>query len=188
MKKQSKKNSAGTKSRTSGNSKYLVAATALAVPMLSSPAPSRAQLKPEGVASQNSKAVVKNATQAQYVKFSDRFLKDKNSYFIAGVEGTHPVYRTTAGKYFFIEPATGDMKFLSPEGFQKFQLQSGGKTLLKNAGNTQVRFDDTWLKYHKESGVIKIVGVDAKGNVIQKNSQGQNFYLNAETGDMVIVK
>jgi hypothetical protein len=188
MKKQTKNARRQSQSRAKRNSNLLIAATALTVPMLSIPSIGLAQAGTSGIAVERSSITVKNTSEAHYIKFTDIFIKDKGSHFIAGMDGTHTIYRTSDGKYFYVEPGTGDMKFVSSDYFMKFKNVSSSSTMLKNTMLKQTRFDDTWLKYHKESGAVRLVGVDAKGNVVQQNAQGEKFFLDSTTGDMVFIK
>ena len=40
----------------------------------------------------------------------------------------------------------------------------------------------------KYGGPVRLIGIDAQGHVVQKNSRGELFYLNPANGDMVFVK
>ena len=88
---------------------------------------------------------------------------------IVGMDDGHPVYTNTRGEYFYVQAKTGDFQYLSADQTAAF-IKAG--TTLAGKGRTSVT----------------IVGMDANGNVLQKNAAGETFYLNAKTGDMVFVK
>jgi hypothetical protein len=87
---------------------------------------------------------------------------------IIGVNGDgNTVYRNVAGEYFYLEPKTGDLQFISLK-------ESAPVRLAGSCGE-------------KRPQEVTILGIDAKGNTLQKNSRGETFYLNA-TCDMVFLK
>lgn len=88
---------------------------------------------------------------------------------IMGMSDGHPVYTNARGEYFYLQPTTGDFQYLSSDQTAAF-IKAG--TTLAGKGRSSVT----------------IVGMDANGNVLQKNAAGETFYLNAKTGDMVFVK
>ncbi len=106
-----------------------------------------------------------------YLKFADRFVKLHEIYSIIGFEDHHALFKNTKGEYFYIEPSTGNMKFLSPGVPTTQRALTFGREKLKGS-----------------SIQVTLVGVDAAGHLVQKNSRGELFYLHHETGDMVFVK
>lgn len=141
------------KSRFGAKSKIALAATMMTVPMFA------AAQKPKADASPTDKSASSRA--ANTVKLGGTFS-------VVGSHHGHTVYKNDAGQYFWIDKATGDQKFLSPD----VAIKSG--------------YDRSAHQKAKEK--VTIVGKDAKGHVIQKNAQGQKFYLDPATGDMVLVK
>lgn len=89
---------------------------------------------------------------------------------IVGMQDGHPVYTNPRGEYFFLDPKTGDFHYLTKE-----QASAAMKEGIALAGKGR-------------TSNVTIVGIDASGNVIQKNAKGETFYLNSKTGDMVFVK
>ena len=87
---------------------------------------------------------------------------------LVGMSDGHPVYTNTRGEYFTLQPKTGDFQYLT-----KDQVTS----MMGAAGTIKLR-----------TSTVTLVGIDASGNVLQKNAAGETFYLNAKTGDMVFVK
>jgi hypothetical protein len=101
-----------------------------------------------------------------------RAVKLPGTYTILGVNGGHTIYAGPDGKYFYVDPATGDQKMLSTQWYDKWHSSvTYGREKLKGT-----------------SQAVAIVGVDQAGNVIQKNARGETFYLNQSTGDFVFVK
>ncbi len=157
--------------RATASAKLAVAATVL--PLVASPSVLYAQRPgvkmPQGTIQRPS---------TMYLKFSDRFLKYGNQLTIAGLDNGHTIYRNSRGELFYLDPQTGDMKFVPKETFIKWS--TGVK--LTGAPLTMLKYEG--IKWNRP---VTVLGVDAQGNVVQKNAQGQKFYLNPTTGDMVFV-
>ncbi|HZK76277.1 MAG TPA: hypothetical protein VFD13_05145 [Candidatus Kapabacteria bacterium] len=203
------KKSALKKNRISNRSKMAIAGTATmaALPMLGVPIPAKAQHP--GVTTtipSGDRTVIK---QGQYLKYADQFVKMGGTYSIAGVNGEHIVYRKAGGEYFFIDPSTGDMKFVSASNFDKWPLKnagtldsytrkklpgkmkSGSITITRDAASGSEageQFSNEWLKDHREDGSVKILGVDAAGHDVLQTSNGETVYLDPRTGDFVSVR
>jgi hypothetical protein len=161
------------RSRTRTLSNATIAATVLAVPMLSATSPALAR-SPRPPASAMSRSFSQGATaQLKYA------LKWTGTFTIVGLDNGHTIYRNAQGGYFYLDPATGDMKAVSSETWFKFH------TLAKATGQALTM---TKLDSIKMGGAVTLLGVDAQSHVVQQNSRGQKFYLNPQTGDMVLVK
>ncbi len=124
-----------------------------------------------------------------YWKHSAVLEKHKGDVWLAGVGDGHTIYQNSQSDFFYIDPNTGDMKFLSDDYFHKGPSGDTKKTFvlphvleksgsLKRSGGGHVKMD---MK-------VTLLGVDEKGNVIQQNSKGEKFYLSLTNGDMVFVK
>jgi len=87
-----------------------------------------------------------------------------------GMDNGRPVYTNPRGEYFSLAPTTGDFLYLSQDEIATFTKGNGGV-----------------MEKQKRSAVT-ILGLDATGNVIQRNARGETFYLDAKSGDMVFVK
>ncbi len=146
------------KSRFGAKSKMALAATMMTVPMFA------AAQKPTPDASPADKSA--SSRSATHVKLG-------RTFSVVGSYQGRTVYKNDAGKYFWIDKATGDQKFLSSDVAVK--LGADRAATVKST---------TWKGNEK----VTIVGKDAKGHVIQKNARGQKFYLDPATGDMVFVK
>lgn len=169
MKKSNKKNP-----RSAKNRKLAVAATIMAVPMLAAPAFAQVGVQMDTAA----KGKVSASRTRAYIKFQDRYIKLDQALTIAGLDDGHTVYKNSRGEYFYIDPRSGDMKFIPNEVYMKFTEKyikgtSGFPKHLKYEGS---------LKHYP---MVSIVGVDARGNTIMKNQAGQLFHLDPRTGDMV---
>ena len=164
------------RSRTRTLSNATIAATVLAVPMLSATSPALAR-SPRPPASAMSRSFLQSVT-AQ-LKYAKACLKLTGTFTIVGLDNGHTIYRNAQGGYFYLDPATGDMKAVSSETWFKFH------TLAKATGQALTM---TKLDSIKMGGAVTLLGVDAQSHVVQQNSRGQKFYLNPQTGDMVLVK
>lgn len=135
--------------------------------------------------SQESKSIgIKQSTTATKViyKYSEKFMKFKGEFSIAGMDKGSPLYKNSRGEYFTIDPSTGDMKMISSDIFMKFQYIKG------NSSRSSSKLANIKFVEEKMSGKVTLVGEDDKGNIIQANSRGEKFYLDPFTGDMVFVK
>jgi hypothetical protein len=116
-----------------------------------------------------------------YLKFAERYTKQKSSYTIVGTDNEHPIYQNARDEYFYLDPATGDMIFLAPDAFGKW-----GQAAPESRSAVP-------LKVMKQSVVkageqVTILGFDQAGHVVQQNVRGEAFYLNPSTGDMIFLK
>ena len=160
------------KSHSATRSKIAVAATILAIPLLSLPGTGFA----EG--------------DHIYLK-----IRSTDKFSIAGSSGGHTVYKNTEGKFFYLDPH-GDMKFISvyPPVWKIGSELKKAPTTSNAAANLQIKMTDAIVssysnvaRDHKHGNEVSILGVDAKGNTVNENSRGEKFYLDAITGDMIFV-
>jgi hypothetical protein len=115
------------------------------------------------------------------IKFAERYSKQKSSYTVVGTDKQHPIYQNAGGEYFYLDPATGDMIFLSPDAFTKWRPAA-----LEAASPAQQKMmKQSTLKGGEQ---VTILGIDQAGHVIQRNVRGEAFYLDPSTGDMTFVK
>jgi len=171
------KNHLSNKSRFKQNTKIAITATMLTVPILSLPATGFAQEKKLRESPTMSQSSAENISLD--LKYSDIFVKIKETYSIAGLDNGHTIYKNNKGEYFYLDPNTGDMKFISADYFAKFKVRSSAEgSLHKN-----MKFGDA-----KKFSQVSLLGVDAQGNVVQQNGKGEKFYLDPITGDQVFVK
>lgn len=183
MKKRPKKKSSRGRSRA-----VIAATTMMALPLIAFPAPLSAQTG-GGTKTQPAQRQYPikygNLTMLKYEKI---FLKYENPAWIAGLDQEHTIYRNSRGELFYIDPGTGDMKFVTADYFQKY-------VFYKHASAPMYK----WIKFTNEDFTIKmgneymkrgvtLVGVDGQGHVVQKNTRGELFYLDPATGDMIFPK
>src|SRR5688572_25929496 len=155
------------KSRTSpgsAHSKAMVAAAVITLPLAGLPSALNAQDRTTSSTTQI--GTISPLQLELMVKLS---VKEPLQATIMGLLGGRTVYTNSRGEYFYLESTTGDFHYLTKEEIATF-TKSG-----------------TIMDKHRTSSVT-ILGLDASGNVIQRNTLGQTFYLNSRTGDMVFVK
>jgi hypothetical protein len=158
------------KNRNTGKThgaKAAITATMVVVPMFGlgsrgmAQDPSKAGTIPQASAEMQEKSV------NIFIKYRPTYDKYKGDTWIAGIGKGHPVYKNSNGDLFYLDPKTGDAKMVSAD----FGPIKGAP-----------------VGIDKMSSKVTLIGVDLSGNVIQKNSRGEKFYLNTKTGDMVFVK
>lgn len=110
---------------------------------------------------------------------------------IVGFENGTPVYKNNKGEFYTVNGKTGDLNYIKPEEFAKFSCciklryppdQTASKGGLSSGKHL------SHIKIEAEINDISLVGVDSKGNTIQKNSRGETFTLDPVTGDIIFVK
>ena len=155
------------KSRTSpgsAHSKAMVAAAVITLPLLG---------LPSAVSAQDRTAVptteIGTISPLQLELMVKLSVKEPLQATIMGLLGGRPVYTNSRGEYFYLESATGDFHYLTKAEISTF-TRSG--TIMDKP----------------RSSTVTILGLDASGNVIQRNALGQTFYLNPRSGDLVFVK
>ena len=149
----------------SAHSKAMVAAAVIGLPLAGLPSTAIAQ---DATRLPTTSTSTISPLQLQLtVKLSE---KDLIQATIMGIYDGKTVYTNTRGEYFYLQPTTGDFQYLT---------KTQTTTFLRSAGSL--------LDKHRTS-TVTILGIDASGNVIQRNSRGETFYLNSTTGDMVFVK
>jgi hypothetical protein len=115
------------------------------------------------------------------IKFAGSFLKWGSNLSVAGMLDRRPVFKNAQGEFFQVDPATGDLKFHSPDSLGYIKIGDiHGRTT--SPGANFIKFDGI-----KGQQRVSVAGVDALGNVIQENNRGERFYL-GPNGDMVFVK
>ena len=151
----------------SGPSKLAIAATMLAVPLALAPRP--------GLAQGAGKQVAAPQGGESRLKYADIYFKWHEQYSIAGVDQGRTIYQNSKGDYFYLDPATGDMKFLPAAMAAKW-----GTIVIKGQSGREA-----WAQ--KVGGKVTILGIDQQGRVVQKNPRGEKFYLDP-AGNIVYVK
>ena len=151
----------------SAQSKAIVAAAVIGLPLAGLPSAATAQTPTTTRISTTDISTIRPLELQLVVKLSEKTLTTAT---IMGIYSGHTVYSNTRGEYFYLEPVTGDFHYLTPEQTATFARSTSTLT-------QKIR-----------SLTVTILGIDASGNVIQRNAKGETFYLNSKTGDMVFVK
>ena len=156
------------KSNARTASKLAIAASMLAVPAVSQDAVAQKPTS-RGAITQPETIIIKNMVKNVAVKFNE-------AVQIVGVDNARIIYRNKRGEQFYLDPATGDMRFVSDLVVkQTLSLVASKEVKSTRSVNGAVV-------------MVNIVGTDDKGNVLHTDSAGNVFYLDPKTGDMVYVK
>lgn len=153
-------------------SKIAIAATFLSVPLMTMPLSAQKAIR-QSSAAEISLSPESSSSKLHYtIKMSSATVAR-----IVGVESGKTIYQNDKNEYFYLDPKSGDMKYLSSDYLMKMPSNraSGSSIFIK------VEMPDRERK-------VTILGIDDKGNVIQENSKKEKFYLDQKTGDMVFVK
>lgn len=162
--------------------KVAVTATLMAMPMLSSPGLIYGQ-KGAPPTEIGTKAMIKSSPD-MYWKFSDSFQKMKGDLWLAGVGDGHTIYERSNGDMFYIDGQTGDMKEVSSKVFEK---QSSNNARSVDGGYIK---QETYIKFDgiKGESKVKLLGVDANGDVVHQKPNGDVFTVNKKTGHVTLMK
>lgn len=159
-----------------GNKAALVA-TMLAVPMISTPAAVYSQRG--GTISTETTTKIRN--DKPFIKFDNIQHKvGSSSVSIIGVGDGHAIYEKPNGDKFYIESGTGDIVPVTEKVWIKMTSASAGRS----------SSSDGYIKFatEKQQSEIKIVGVDADGNVIHEKPDGTQFKVHTKTGHVTLMK
>ena len=115
---------------------------------------------------------------APVIKFAGVFPKYGSTLTAAGMLNGRPVFKTAQGEFFQVDPQTGNLKFHTAASLGYLKMDDWERRAPAKAG--------PFIKLKGEQRV-SVLGVDAQGNVLQQNSRGEKFFLNAH-GNMVFVK
>ena len=117
------------------------------------------------------------------IKYTQYFSGIPDSFQIVGIQNGYSIYKTSGGEFFTVNPKTGTVVYFTRGKHMTVKLENAKKT----AKATTIFFDPN--KVPKENPVmVRILGVDLEGNVIQRNSAGKRFYLDPATGEMKYIK
>jgi len=149
----------------SAHSKAMIAATVITLPLVGLPPAMNAQVVTRQPVTQIT--TLRPLQLELMVKLSE---KDVIQATIVGMDNGRPVYTNPRGEYFSLAPTTGDFLYLTAKEIAAVRGSSS------NCGEKTPTCS------------VTILGLDARGNVIQRNARGETFYLDAKSGDMVFVK
>jgi hypothetical protein len=154
------------KTRSTKIQVMIAASAAVAIPLFSDPA--FAQIKDSIKVGSTKNMMIKSN-----IKFTQAAQKAGDRLTIAGVDGTHTIFKTATGTFFFLDEVTGDIKTVS----SNYTVKLTHANLSKIKGSiTQKGRENT----------VKLIGVDTDSHVIMQNKREEKFYLN-KLGDMVFV-
>lgn len=157
-------------SRTKQRSRAALAAAAIALPMLG------------GMSEADAQKPVKAPTVKRTESFTIKQMSVKGEFkftpgvAIVGIDTGRIIYRNKSGELFYLEPTTGDMKFIKSTGPAIKRIATAHKDRI-----AQKISDKTLLD-------VAIVGADEKGNLLHKTTAGDTFFLDPATGDMIFVR
>jgi hypothetical protein len=115
------------------------------------------------------------------LKYAELYSKDRATYTIIGTDNQHTIYQNARNEYFYLDPATGDMRFLAPD--TQVKLREGAVRSPSPVRQKTFKAIDM-----KHGGAVTIIGMDEAGHTVQRNSLGETFYLDPATGDMVFAQ
>jgi hypothetical protein len=120
-----------------------------------------------------------------YIKFTGNFEKIPDEFQMVGIQNGYSIYKTTSGTYFTVDPARGTMIYFTPGKPTKI-IATDATSMKRKVKFTTIMFNPNQVP--DNAVMVRIIGVDTKGNVIQENTEHKRFYLNPDTGEMVYVK
>ncbi len=144
------KNDKRTTSAQSSSSKAMLAATVFTLPLAGLPSILGAQtITPLSTR--------QGIVQSAPVTLISKLDKYPTQVTIVGInDAGQSVYQNAAGAYFFLQPTTGDLQFLSLE-----------ESAIVKRASTDIS--------EKLTQPVTILGLDANGNTLQKNARGEEL-------------
>lgn len=143
------------------------------------------QSLPVALYGQNAETAKAGRTPATFLKIKMGDLKMK----VVGIDNGAPVFKNDKGEFFTVNQKTGDLNFIKPEEFSRFNyIKLHGADAAKTGQATSQR-PPRGIKIEIDKVQdVTIVGPDAQGHTVMKNSRGENFYLDPITGDLIFIK
>ena len=150
---------------------------------------------PGSLYAQRDPVVTAKTTEVQkqdlFVKFANTRLSKQKLSVIALVNGV-PVVKTGDNKMYLMDPQTADIREVTTEEFNKLAYN---KIALANKiysiKERTIKLDAYKLSHKIKLGdqtlrnQVELLGVDKDGHEIFRNSNGQKFFFDPATGDMV---
>lgn len=144
------------------------------------------QALPVGLYAQTVEATKASARPSNFLK-----IKYAEVMKVVGIDNGSPVFSNNKGEYFTVNSKTGDLSFIKPEEFSKFTytIKLNPADLAAKSGARTMERGSAHIKLANEKvSEVTIIGQDAQGHTMMKNSRGETFYLDPVTGDMIFVK
>lgn len=170
------------KKTTQRRAKAAVAATLMVVPMLSSPGVTYGQKGTPPPTTSGAKSTDMHKMPTNYLKFSEVMEKHKGDLWLAGVGDGHTIYQKSNGEMFYIDTKTGDMKEVSSDVFIKGESKDDKKSSSYHK-MAYIKFDGI-----KGESKVKLLGVDANGDVVHQKPNGEKFIVDEKTGHVTVLK
>ena len=145
------------------------------------------QALPVGLYAQTAVTAKVNGTPSTFLKIKMGDLKMK----VVGIDNGAPVFKNDKGEFFTVNSKTGDLSFIKPEEFSKFTytIKLRGSDVAGKASQMANQRPSIHIKLANENVTdVSIVGQDAQGHTLMKNSRGENFYIDPITGDLIFIK
>lgn len=176
------------KKTTQRRAKAAVAATLMAVPMLSSPGVIYGQKGAPAPSTTEMKSTDMHIKMSNnYLKFTSVMEKHKGDLWLAGVGDGHTIYEKSNGEMFYIDTKTGDMKEVSSKVFHKHSPDLGRRDA-KSVDGGMIKGEYIKFDGIKGESKVKLLGVDAKGNVVHQKPGGEIFIVDESTGHITVLK
>jgi len=110
---------------------------------------------------------------------------------VVGIDNGSPVFKNEKGEFFTVNQKTGDLNFIKHEEFSRFNYTiklNPADIPSKSTARTMDRGSAHIKLASQNVTEVSIVGQDAQGHTLMKNSRGENFYLDPITGDLIFIK
>lgn len=112
-------------------------------------------------------------------KIKNAKLAEQKMSLVAILKGD-PVYQNGKGEFFTLNAANGDIKNVPGEEYAKMDY-----TWKIKKGSVAKTDEHFTIKMKNVISGIKIIGTDINGHIIQETSEGEKFYLDIKTGDII---
>ena len=128
--------------------------------------------------------------QNDFLKFTDTALAKQKMTLVGVLKGC-PVYQNTKGSFVMMDCTTGDITDVSVEEFTvKGSVTQKGREnskIIQATANSVSKTKGGSFTYKIQDGIqnLKILGLDIDGHVIQETANGEQFYLDPSTGDII---
>lgn len=112
-----------------------------------------------------------------HIKFAQ--LAGQKMSLVALLKG-EPVFKNGKGELFTMNAATGDIKNVSEEEYARMKFPEKDK--VGSIAKTDTHYT---IKMKNAVTGITILGTDMDGHLIQETSEGEKFYLDPVSGDII---
>jgi hypothetical protein len=122
----------------------------------------------------------------EFIKIKMGELKMK----VVGIDNGTPVFKNDKGEFFTVNQNTGDLNFIRPDQFAQFSYPIKIRPDMTASKTTPsvVHYPHPIKIELDKVTEVTIVGQDAQGHTLMKNSRGENFFIDPITGDLIFIK